>query len=561
MGAASVLRRLARALKRLDPCRDPEAERVSGAFLVTFALAAAFSCFILFRYTYEPGRDVGYHAFCVRILSERSNPASFFHDRYAPLHLLYPNTLFYAVAALLGKIVEPFAAFRIVRLEYFLGLPLVTLYALRRLGRSPWGALLVFPMEYSQAYAAGFVNFSFAAPLLIAALLAYWLFTEQATVRRGLAVALLCVLTFLAHAHVYLWLGALLGPITLYGAVRELAGPSPDDVRTRVIATGKRLLYSLGCALPSLLLFARWAARYYGAHPPPPPAGSPPPPIAPGLHWLSIDLKMIEAQWGPKVTKHTHESWWMIGTAVLIMVALVLAQREKRRSAPVFELCGILTVASYFFLPDDLGGQQIARRSWDMASWMVPFFVTPVMPAASRWARGAIIAGIIAFSFGRLRDIQMMVWRFNSDELAGFDAMVAAAPKEDLFVAWAASDFDSPNVIWLPWAQWNQMFAARTGLEAPLYYTNADSSTPVSYVTGPPAPPMLMIAEPGWGSHPGLWDHYDLVLSKGWHPDPAQLAAVRANATLLAESHEWQLWRRIGPAPRPMDPKGAPARR
>lgn len=552
MPVGSVVRRVGRALKRLDPCRDPSAERVSSTFLVVFALACALSVYILFHYTYEPGRDVGYHASCVRILAERSNPASVLHDRYEPLNRLNPNTLLYAFAAPFAKVFDPYTAFKLARLEYFLGLPLVTLYALRRLGRSAWGALLVFPMEYSQAYAAGFVNFSFAAPFLLGGILAHWLFTTEATLKRGLGVAACCVLAFLSHAHVYLWLGAMLVPITLYGIGHELFGASPDDLKTRLAKSGKRVLLAFACALPSLLLFLRWASRAYGPNAPPPPPGTPPAPIGPGAHWLSLDMKMIEAEWGPKVTKHAHEAWWMIGAALLVMLALVLAQREKRRSPPVFELCGIVTVASYFFLPDDLGGQQIARRSWDMGSWLVPFFVTPVMPAASRWARGVVIAAIVAFSFGRLRDIQMAVWRFNTDELAGFDAMVAAAPKEDLFVAWAVRDMDSPNVIWLPWAQWHQMYSARTGLEAPLYVTNKDSIAPVTYRDGPPAPPTLMIGEPNWGAHPGLWDHYDLVLSKGWRPDAAELAVVRAHATLLAESHEWQLWRRIGPAPRPM---------
>lgn len=545
MLAATVLGRL----KRLDPSRDPEAERVSIAFLVVFALAALCSTLILFCYTYEPGRDVGYHAFCVRILSERGDPSSVFHDRYQPLNVLQPNTLLYAVAAPIGKIVDPYTAFRLVRLEYFLGLPLATLYALRRLGRSPWPALLVFPMEYTQAYAAGFVNFSFAAPFLVLALLAYWLFTERPTLRRGLAVAACCIFVFLSHAHVYAWLGILLVPMTIYGLARAL-GDSALDLRSRLAAAAKRVLFATTCALPSLLLFGRWYARFYGPHRVHPEAGGAA--VGVGPHWMPLDQRMLETQWGTKVTKHLHEPAWLVAATVLVLVALVLAQREKRRSPPVFELCAIFTVASYYFLPDDLSGQQIARRSWDMAAWFVPFLATPVMPQASRSARWIVIAGIATLTFGRLRDIQAAVRRFNVDELAGFDAMVAAAPHEELSVAWAADNFDSPNFIWLPWAQWHQTFAARTGLEAPLYVTDKDSNSSVPYRVGPPAPPTMMIAEPNWGAHPGLWDHYDLVLSKGWRPDAAQLALVREKATLLAESHDWQLWRRIGPAPRPM---------
>ncbi|MDB4998321.1 MAG: hypothetical protein JWM74_5753 [Myxococcaceae bacterium] len=223
-----------------------------------------------------------------------------------------------------------------------------------------------------------------------------------------------------------------------------------------------------------------------------------------------------------------------------------------RRSPPIFELSAFVTLFGYFYLPDDISGQQFARRYWDMGAWMVPFLVTPVLFKTSKWARWAVIVGIVALTFGRLRDIQAAVRRFNDDELAGFDAMVAAAPHEDLSVAWAVRDIDSPNVVWLPWYQWHQMFGARTGLEAPLYVTDKESNAPVRYRFGPPAPPTLMIDEPNWGAHPGLWDHFDLVLAKGWRPNGEQLAVVRDHATLLAESHEWQLWRRKGPAPRPM---------
>jgi hypothetical protein len=547
------LSRARRFLARLDPCRDPEADRVSGAFLATFALAAAFSVFILFAYAYEPGRDVGFHAFCVRILHDRNVPGSVFHDRYEPLNPFSANTLLYSFASLLGKVFDPYTAFRLARLEYFLGLPLVTLYALRRLGRSPWGALLVFPMEYMQAYAAGFVNFSFGAPFLIAGVLSHYLFMEEATPKRGLAVATCCALAFLSHAHVFMWLGALLIPITLHGAGRELLRPE-IDLGERVRRSVRGLLLAVVCALPGLVLFGRWWARYYGpgrVHSEAVLAAAGNNTV--GAHWLPLEQKMMEAHWGPKVTRHLHEGWWPILAAMLVLLALTLAQREKRRAPPIFELCGIVTLASYFFMPDDMSGQQVARRSWDMGAWMVPFFVTPVLAQTSRWARGAVICGIIALSFGRLRDIQAAVRRFNVGELRGFDAMVAAAPKnEDLSVAWSVRDIDSTNVVWLPFYQWHQWFGVRTGLESPLYVSDKESNAPVRYRVGPPAPPTLIIDNPNWGAHPGLWDHFDLVLVKGWRPNEAQRAVVLEKATLLAESYDWQLWRRIGPAPRPM---------
>jgi hypothetical protein len=547
------LSRARRVLKHLDPCEDPAAERVSTAFLVAFALAAACSVFILFRYEYEPSRDGGFHASCVRILHDRNIPGSVVHDRYEPMDAFSANTLFYSFASVLAKVFDPYTAFKLMRLEYFLGLPMVTLYALRRLGRSPWGALLAFPMAYAQAYAGGFVNFTFGAPLLIAALLAHWLFLERPTVRRGAALAVFCALAFLSHAHVYLWLGALLVPMSLYGAGREL-GRLERDVPARLRAALKSLLLSAACAVPSVILFGRWYWRFYGPHR----VHSEESLAAAGLntagpHWLSLNVKMIEALWGPRVSKHEHEGSWPILAAVLVVLALSLAQREKRRSPPFFELCGLVTLAGYFYMPDDISGQQFARRYWDMGLWLVPFFVTPVLASTSRWARAFIICAILALTFGRLRDIQAMVRRFNVDELAGFDAMIAAAPHEDLLVAWSVNNVDSPNVIWLPWAQWHQIFAARTGLEAPLYVSDKDSNAPVHYRLGPPAPPTLIIDTPDWGAHPGLWDHYDLVLVKGWHPNDAQLGVVREHAVLLASSHEWQLWRRIGRAPRPME--------
>ncbi|MDB4998322.1 MAG: hypothetical protein JWM74_5754 [Myxococcaceae bacterium] len=321
------LSRARRASKRLDPCQDPEAERISGAFLVAFALAAASSVFILFHYTYEPGRDVGFHALCVRILHDQSDASSWFHDRYVPMNLLGANTLLYTVATALAKVFDPYTAFKLARLEYFLGLPLVTLYALRRLGRSPWGALLAFPMAYMQAYAAGFVNFSFAAPLLIAALLVGVLFAEQPTVKRGVALAVLCALTFLSHAHVFLWLGALLVPIVLHGAIRELARPELD-MPDRLRRAGRKLLLAAACAVPSVLLFGRWYWKYYGpgrvhSEESLAAAGK----NTAGIHFLSLDQKMTEAYWGPKVTRHLHEGWWPIAAAVLVLLALALAQR------------------------------------------------------------------------------------------------------------------------------------------------------------------------------------------------------------------------------------------
>lgn len=542
-----VRTRLSRALASLDPAREPEAEPIGLPFVVAFVAASIGSMFILFHYDYEPGRDVGYHAFCTRIVSEWSSVESPFHARYEPLHPTEANTLMYAIAGTLGRVIDSFTAFRLVRVFYFLGLPLAVLYALRRLGRSPWGALLAFPMSYMQAYIAGFANFSFAAPTFVLALLSCWLLLEQPSRKRAAAASIACALVFLSHVHAYLWLGCLVGLITIYRVAVDLSSSSPR-IAERAARSGRTLAVAVGCASPSLLLFGLWYARTYGSGHAVHSEGLVTARDAFGANWLPIARKIAEGHLrGTNVTQHSHEPWWLISTGTLVLIALVLSRLERPHGAPFFELCGILTLLSYYALPDDVSGQQVALRAWDMGAWMVPFMVTPVRAGACRAARWLIIAGIVGLTFGRLRDIQAAVRRFNDDEVAGFDAMVAASPREDLVVAWAVFGLDSPNVVWLPFYEWHQMFGARTGLEAPLYTTRADSNSPVRYRIGPPAAPTLMLDEPDWGDHPQLWENFDLVLVKGWRPDASQLEHVRSRATLLASSGEWQLWRRIGP--------------
>ena len=66
---------------------------------------------------------------------------------YQSINPFDSNTLLYTVAYPFEKITTPVRAFQIALLiMYYVGYPFGCAYALIRTGRSPWGALLAFPL-------------------------------------------------------------------------------------------------------------------------------------------------------------------------------------------------------------------------------------------------------------------------------------------------------------------------------------------------------------------------------------------------------------------------------
>ena len=53
---------------------------------------------------------------------------------------------------------------------------------------------------------------------------------------------------------------------------------------------------------------------------------------------------------------------------------------------------------------------------------------------------------------------------------------------------------------------------------------------------------MVTWHNPDWPNSDEIWDNFDAVLVRRWHPSPAQLAVAQRRGVLLKKSGDWELW-------------------
>lgn len=531
-------------LKRLDPA--PRPTPLSTPFLLCFLFVAALTMWLVGSNKYLPGQDISYHAHCSRVWLDGGRPGSPY-ALYEPSHPLEANTLMYTVTAVFGHLAGSFNAFRLVQCYYLVGLPIACLYALRALGRSPWGSLLAFPLCYTEMFAAGYANMAFAAPSFILALVAYRRFTQAPSVRRGVVASVLFVVVFLSHAHVYLWLGGLLVLYSLAAFPKRLLDAASMDRRGALRSVLAFVVGGGAVAAPSLALFARWYARGYGSGNSVG-AGGNDVSFTSSMVWLPLSQKftggVLQAF---SATTNVYEVPHLIALGALVVLAMALARAAHDRSPPLPELAVLVTVASYYVLPDTVALQMVAVRQWYFVFWMLPLVVVPVSLKVGPLRSLVVVSALLAWTGARMAVITSHLRRFTAEEMVGFDRVVAAAPKTPgLLLAYAA--VNPRSKYWLTSSMFHSygFLSAQRSYDGPLEYSDARSVAAVRYTNGPPKPIKHLYGNAQWALDPAIWE-YDLVLVYRWAPAPAQRQLAESRGALVAASGDWQLWRSLKP--------------
>ena len=535
--AARVTQRLTALLRRLDPA--PRPTPLPTVFLGCFAAAVTVTIWLLATNKYLPGQDYSYHAHCSRVWTEAGRAGSAYAG-YEPARPFEANVLMYSLAGVLSHVMSSFTAFRLVHAYYFLGVPIACFYALRALDRSPWGSLLAFPLCYTEAFAAGYANMAFAAPTFIVALVEYRRFSQDLRWRRGVLVAVLFAAVFLSHAHVYLWLGGLVVLYTLASLVQRIVrGPTPR-VALRdalVLASG-----AVAVAVPGLLLFARWYARGYGSGRTVGAQGNDTA-FQSSMAWIPLPQKfMAGALQAFSSTTNKYEVLYLLMLGLLVFLSMALARAARDRSVPLPELAILVTVVSYFLLPDDVAGQMVAVRQWYFVFWLLPLVVVPVPLRLGSMRSLAVIGSIVLWTVGRMSVVTGHLQRFTKEEMVGFDQVVEAAPRvPGLTLAYAA--VNARSKYWLTSSMYHSygFLASQRSYDGPLEYSDARSIVPIRYTKGPPHPVKHIYGNANWPMDPVVWQ-YDLVLVFRWSPTPSQEQAARAHGMLVAAGGDWQLW-------------------
>ena len=94
--------------------------------------------------------------------------------------------------------------------------------------------------------------------------------------------------------------------------------------------------------------------------------------------------------------------------------------------------------------------------------------------------------------------------------------------------------------------QVHETLAALCAVETPVYDTTVfpHNLLPLRYRGAMPAPVTIIEMNQNWYQWPGLWDKFDLVLTAGWTPTPADLQALEPLATPVSTAGVFTLYRR-----------------
>ncbi len=259
-------------IDRADPNDDPNAEPLSPIALGVFLFFVVTSLRLFWQYKFHPMQDLGHHVGLSAVVADYTRPGSLYPELYEKPDPLLANSLLYTVAGNLGKLFGVTRAFHACMAFVFVGIPLANLFALRVFGRSAWPAVLSVPLVYGMNHVAGFSNLVFAGPFLVASVPCFYRAIAKPTASRVILSSVLFACVFLAHAHIYLWLGVLTFFVLLWVLAERLFGkreeeigaPLQSRVKARLKDAGLVSVVALCTGAPSLALFWRWYAFAFG---------------------------------------------------------------------------------------------------------------------------------------------------------------------------------------------------------------------------------------------------------------------------------------------------------
>ena len=528
-------------LARFDPNDDPDAEPLGILPLLVLLGATSFSTWMYLRWKFQPMQDLGHHAALSAVVADYGRPGSLYTALYEPFDPVTANSLLYEVAGRLGRLVGVTNALRACMAFYVGGMPLVALYALRVFGRSAWPAILAVPLVYNMIYVAGFANMLFAAPFMVLALVELYRLLDAPSWGRLTRAAALFTLVFLAHAHMFLWIGALSFLLT-FAFVLLVPLRAPGGVaalRRAGILAGSAFL----AVLPSLLFFLHWYRRTFG-----------PGRAEGGITQVTGTASNLFGAYfatPAQLFASFADSFRLYPTGdedlkelmaliLLVGVAFSLGRLHRYRRPPVLELACVVTGISYFFLPVGLQGHDVLNaRQLAIALWFLPAFVSPVPAAVSRAARGIVILSIVVLSGAMLRSWYHHLVPFEREEAQGLETVMRAAPPR-MRLHYVKLEPDSAYFTWRSWWHIEKIYMSDKLGQTP--DTPGILSTGAIHYRAGVDIHRLGNHSPYWQDESAIWKNFDLVLVHKWHPSPDQIRRAKEHGDRLAQAGDWELW-------------------
>ena len=391
--------------------------RYPFAFVVTFVAFAVATILAHYKYTFWPGQDDNYDDFCSMVVA-RYGRDPYITRLFLPLKLWHSQTFLYFTAGTLGKIVDPTVAVRIVFVTlYFLGVPAVTAWILTDEKRSPWGAILSFPVIYSRTWSFGFLKYAMSAPFFLLTIFSFVrLFRNEKITWKTVALYFVSVwILYMSHTQAYAFAGVLLFIIWLgFLADRLSRAASMPPPHLSFPEFLKRSTFGLAASLPSLYAWTAWFKETNGQ------LGT----FADTTSWSDLLLEATDEKFRVTnlllaITKAPDEMEQVVFLFCIVVFVGAVRRFGANDRSPIPEVLFGVTFVSQFILPGTIHGQMIGQRHMDMALWLLPLCITPALWKRNRIASIATCFAIVYYARARLTSLWEYLALLNNQDMAG----------------------------------------------------------------------------------------------------------------------------------------------
>lgn len=170
-----------------------------AAFGAMIAAVAAVSLLPVWRGRFLPLLDEPNHAASVFVWLAIDEPWARLREFYEVRFAFAPYLLQYGLSYLFGLAAGAEAGHKIALSVYVIALPAAALLWCRRTRRSPWLAVLTFPLCYNYNWSFGFHPFDFGAATFLLAVVAFDAFLERPRLYLAALASTLAMLCYLGH--------------------------------------------------------------------------------------------------------------------------------------------------------------------------------------------------------------------------------------------------------------------------------------------------------------------------------------------------------------------------
>ncbi|MGH7436394.1 MAG: hypothetical protein ACRENE_12035 [Polyangiaceae bacterium] len=468
------------------------------AFLAVAVLATAPAWIV----EHPPLQDLPFHVATLRLIHDHGNPAFGFSAVYDLSLFRTEYLLYYLIGDALAFVMGVKAASVAMICLYLGGMPLAMRELLLALGRDERLALFAVPLSVNVMFCFGLLPFVFGFPMMLLALAVAVRHFDRPTLRSGLWLGALAILTFFAHILPFALFGV--------GCIATFPWTRPN----RWVAAAAPL--AAGLALVAWWILGSKAGG--GAFE----AMKTQTPFAP------IDGAIAQLpRWTTNVFSDQTDDRWIVTLGLVVVASMSLSLGDRDPASPAarnwFVLPAVCAVA-YLSLGNMLGdvwmfGQRFA----------VPALLTSVpLIRMPRGPRGWLVTALAAWvAVGSTVNVCDHFIRFEREEVGDLDgALEAMEPRKHV----AGLIYDKGSAVmsdlYAPFLHFVSYYQVEKGGVVQFAYTGFPH-WPVQYRPGQYPPPGTM-PRLRWEWTPEsvpiaeLFPYYDYVLARGdgFRPPP-----------------------------------------